>query len=376
MTKTKKKDKSKKVAPVRSGSKSPALPAQDEGDDLQVSQVPNSDRRLYCQVYPLLKPTTSLLPGISNIVPINYDSAPIIIHNEHFTGYAVFRCNNFDGHMPLDPATGKPMERLSTSDYFAGHRRTFSLQVSGRFRREWSADEVMFGTFFEKPIKLPPGYQLAIKIAKKIDASMDGDLGCDTPYMCSPLICAMNVMRADPVIIPGAVAEPGQSVAFTRDAESGDPAKPLYLPAWQYGGGRHLQENFMATVAAWPEASLYNEANDKDKDESSEDPAQMRRRGSLSSFFFRDSSSKPAALTPSQRRSWFLKEEHRQAYKFHPDTLYSFDFNNQYVDLNRFELKLGFSIDVSRYLNGQPVRYQMRSRDGKTVFFTIELGRV
>jgi hypothetical protein len=370
MTKIKKKDKSKKVAPSRSGSKSPAQ----ETADLEASQVvPNSDRRLYCQVFPLLKPTASLLAGISNIVPINYDSAPVIVHNEHFTGYAVFRCNNFDGHMPIDSRTGKPMEILGSSEYFSGHRRTFSLQISGRFRREWSADDVMFGTFFEKPIKLPPGYQLAIRIAKKIDASMDGDLACSEPYMCSPLICAMNVMRADPVIIRGTAVDPGAaSAAFNRDAESGNSSNPLYLPPWQYGGSCHLEENFMATVPAWPEAALYNQTS---SDDSNEDPAQMRRRGSLSSFFFRDSSSKPAALTPSQRRSWFLKEEHRRAYKFHPDTLYSFDFNNQYVDLNRFELKLGLSIDVSRYLNGQPVRYQMRSRDGSTIFFTIELGR-
>ncbi len=371
MTKIKKKDKSKKVAPVRSGSKSPALPVEDQ-TDRQVSEVPNSERRLYCQVFPLLKPTTSLIPGISNIVPINYDTQPIIIHNEHFTGFAVFRCNNFDGHMPIDPASGKPIPRLSTTEYFNGHRRTFSLQVSGRFRQEWSADEVMFGTFFEKPIKLPPGYKLAVGLAKKIDASMDGDLGCEQPYMCSPLICAMNVMRADPVIIPGTTAEPGSTATFNREAESKDSTKPLYLPKWQCGGAQHLRENFMATVAAWPEAALYAQGT---SDESSEDAAQMRRRGSLSSFFFRDSSAKPSALTPSQRRSWFLDEEHRKAYKYHPDTLYSFDFNNQYVDLNRFELKLGFSIDVSRYLNGQPVRYQMRSRDGNTVFFTIELGR-
>lgn len=374
MTKTKKKDKTKKISPVLGAAKSPTVSAENEASlqqEIPDSLVSNSERRLYCQVFPLLRSTTSAI-GIPDIVPINYDFEPIVIHNEHFTGFAVFRCNNFDGHMPIDPKTGKPMERRSTTDYFLGHRRTFSLQISGRFRREWSADDVMFGTFFEKPIRLPPGYQLAIKLAKKIDASMDGDLSCDKPYMCSPLICAMNVMRADPVIIPGAVAEPGDTAAFSRDAESSDPSKPLYLPPWNYGGARHLEENFMATVAAWPEAALYSSTPDGEDASAT----QMKRRGSLSSFFFRDSGSKPSALTPSQRRSWFLKPEHRQAYKFHPDTLYSFDFNNQYVDLNRFELKLGFSIDVSRYLNGQPVRYQMRSRDGKTVFFTIELGRV
>lgn len=383
----KKKDKtaSKKIAPKgspvvknQSGRASPSVSVVNEPP----REVANCDKRLYCQVFPLLQPTTSLVPGISNIVPINYDSQPVIINNEHFTGYAAFRCNNFDGHMPIDPATGKPMERFSSTDYFNGHRRTFSLQISGRFRKEWSADDVMFGTFFEKPIRLPPGYQIAIKIAKKIDASMDGDLGCDTPYMCSPLICAMNVMRADPVIQkPENGTINSDQVAFSHDAERGDPKKPLYLPPWQYGGARHLEENFMATVASWPEASLYTHVPNEEltEEQQEENSAKMKRRGSLSSFFFRTQpldSAGNKTVTPAQRRSWFLDPQHRKSYKFHPDTLYSFDFNNQYVDLNRFELKLGLSFDVSQYLNGQPVRYQMRSRDGKVIFFTIELGRV
>ena len=133
----------------------------------------------------------------------------------------------------------------------------------------------------------------------------------------------------------------------------------------------------METVSSWPESKLHHPVED-DSDPLNDEAPAPKRSGSLMGFFSRTPSTKEppkdSATTPSQRRSWFLNPEHRKSYKFRPDTLYSFDFNNQYVDLNKMQLKLGISFDVSYYLNGQPVRYQMRSRDGSVIFFTIELG--
>lgn len=372
-----KKDKKKES---KSGS-----PAQNTAE---LTATPSGSPKLYCRVVPLLKPTKCIVPTVDNIVPVNYDSNPIIINNEHFTGYAVFRVVNFDGHNPIDPKTGKPMPIIPTNDYFKGHRRTFSLQISGRFRKEWSADEVMFGTFFDKPVKMPPGYKIALALAKKIDASMDGDLSLDKPFMCSPLICAMNIARAEPIILislkDGKLPE-GRTVSFSHDAEETSLKEPLYLPKWEGAGGKHIEENFMETVASWPESKLHHqnsnvEADDSDPLKEEPEVTAPKRTGSFMGFFSRTSSTsemikkEPAAVTPTQRRSWFLNPDHRKSYQFRPDTLYTFDFNNQYVDLNKMQLKLGITFDVSYYLNGQPVRYQMRSRDGSVIFFTIELG--
>lgn len=348
--------------------------------------------KLYCRVVPLLTPTKCIVPSVDNVVPINYDMDPIIINNEHFTGYAVFRVVNFNGHNPIDPKTGNPLPTVANNDYFNGHRRTFSLQICGRFRKEWSADEVMFGTFFEKPVKMPPGYKIALALAKKIDASMDGDFSLEQPYMCSPLICAMNIARAEPIILSSAseatkIIESDGPVSFSHDVDETEVNKPLYLPKWKYGGGKHMEENFMETVASWPESKLHHshsaviEGDDSDPlKEDKPAAAPPKRNGSLMGFFSRTSSTNEiikkdsVVVTPTQRRSWFLNPDHRRSYKFRPDTLYSFDFNNQYVDLTKMQLKLGITFDVSYYLNGQPVRYQMRSRDGSVIFFTIELG--
>jgi hypothetical protein len=42
--------------------------------------------------------------------------------------------------------------------------------------------------------------------------------------------------------------------------------------------------------------------------------------------------------------------------------------------MNQIVLKLGISINVTKYLGDQPVRYECRSRDGVTLFWAIELG--
>ena len=350
--------------------------------------INNSSPKMYCRVIPLDTPTKSLAPNnIDNLVAVNYDHDPIVVNNEHFTGHLVFRVMNFDGYNPIDPKTGQPMKIIPSSDYFNGHKRTFSLQISGRFRKEWTAEDIMFGTFFEKPVKMPPGHKIALALAKKIDASMDGDLSLDKPYMCSPLICAMNVARADPIILSSndsttTSSDMSKECTFNHEVETKNPNKPLYLPKWEYGGAKHLQENFMETVAAWPESKLHQQHRYEEEDSDplkEEEPVIPKRTGSLMGFFSRtsstkDSSTEGAVVTPSQRRSWFLNPDHRRNYTFRPDTLYSFDFNNQYVDLTKMHLKLGITFDVSYYLNGQPVRYQMRSRDGSIIFLTIELG--
>lgn len=76
----------------------------------------------------------------------------------------------------------------------------------------------------------------------------------------------------------------------------------------------------------------------------------------------------------SHRRQWFLDEKHRKRFIFHPDTVYSFDFASPYVDMNELVLKMGININVAKYLDGQPVRYECRSRDGSVLFWALELG--
>lgn len=38
------------------------------------------------------------------------------------------------------------------------------------------------------------------------------------------------------------------------------------------------------------------------------------------------------------------------------------------------QLKMGLTIDMSYYLDGQPLKYQARTRDGSIVFFEFVVG--
>ena len=77
----------------------------------------------------------------------------------------------------------------------------------------------------------------------------------------------------------------------------------------------------------------------------------------------------------SQRRKHFLNEANRRAFTFEPySVVYGFDWFSPYVDWNTFELAMGLRINARRYLNGQPVRFRLRSRSEPTlVYFVIEL---
>lgn len=342
-----------------------------------MAETGSGDRKLYVKIDQMHTPTRTEGPEpIFNVVNVNDDYNPILINNEHFTGHAVFRCKDFDGWTPIDETTMKAKPVISTTPYFEGHKRTFSFQIAGRFRKQWTADDVMFGTYFDKPLTLPRGYSLALSVAKKIDPSMVAILDVPQPYMCSPLICAMNVAHIQPLYSNPArraislfqpafgMKRPNESLHTTAQRAAQDDnknvEKPLTLPSWDFGGDKPiLEENIMINWPNWtqvPSASTFY-------------------RHSNSSLV--KASSKVSGRTPPAtiRRNWFLEEDHRKKFLYHPDTVYSFDFASPYVDLNKMKLKLGLTIDVEPYLGDQPIRYECRTRDGSVLFWSVELGR-
>lgn len=374
-------------------------------------------------------------------IRVNDDEHPFPINNGYFTGMAVFRVRDFDGVTPLNRQAGfddgssmRVMEErpvIPDSPYFIGHDRTFSLQISGRFKHAWTADDVMFGTFFEKPLVLPRGYSLALGLARRIDSSMVAVLDSPQPYMCSPLICAMNAFNVQPLWTTPANNRHSQSgkgmdcltrmsnasqdtfSLHTLVPQGSTPApiwEPLELPEWQWSNGRHLTEQVITewtgTKAAeatdhnfhirrQTEPAIHHDTDNKmfsstdalggDGGCESEELSTVETEMADSNHNPKMKSGKLSNLsggggggrylhTDKHRRAYFLNTEHRKRFIYHPDTLYTFDFFSRYVDLNTFQLKLGFTFDVSYYLQGQPVRYQCRTLDGRVTFFTVELG--
>jgi hypothetical protein len=244
--------------------------------------------------------------------------------------------------------------------------------MTGRFKQTWTGDDVMFGTWFDGPLKLPYGYSAGIAFARAIDPSMTYSLAGDKPYMFSPLICAMNVVHLEPAHGPGAVQSEAEGDQHqTHRANGWRGVKPgsttesakLALPEWKYYGGRRLEENVLQSWEHWPDpptASFY----------STHTAAPDPRDAALHT---------DESRSARERRRWFLDEQRRRAFKFHPDAVYSWDFFSPYVDVNKmrlkFETRFGtLPINMTHYLNGQPLKYQARTRDGKVVFFEFVVG--
>lgn len=349
----------------------------------------SSKPKLYVRVEPMHIPSRSANPKLSCLAHVNDDLHPILVHNEHFTGHIVFRVRHFRGWTPLDERTGKPKPPIpDCPHYFEGHKRTFSLQISGRFRKQWSGDDIMFGTFFRKRIELPRGSGLALAFAQRIDPSMEYEANCDHPYICSPILCAMNTVHIQPLLAPNpasrqsAVSSPRASLrrslfetaVLSQEDRTRPVTEPLTLPEWTYGGKHEILEENLLT--AWPSWTLAGGGVASKKCRSSNTSL-----AATDSDIHEDSHSRALLKAVSKnktgashRRQWFLDERNRKRFAFHPDTVYSFDFASPYVDMNEITLKMGISIPVTKYLDGQPVRYECRSRDGKVLFFAIELG--
>lgn len=106
-------------------------------------------------------------------MPVNDDERPIAIDSPHFTGNICMRVNGFKGvSSPLPDAPPDTIDPNLTeavipdAKYFEGKRRCFSLQIQGRFKQTWTADDVEFGIVLDRKIRLPTGADIALRIAQ------------------------------------------------------------------------------------------------------------------------------------------------------------------------------------------------------------------
>jgi hypothetical protein len=398
-------------------------------------------RRLYVKLTPMVRATQTIDPRLGSIVYANDERHPVPIDNDWFTGVVCIRVREFgNGWTPVDPHDPKrSLPPITGSKYFDGHRRQFSLQVMGRFKQPFSGDDVLFGTWFDKPLRLPHGWSLAVGIAQRIDASMVYDLGRPDPYLCSPLICAMNTVRI--------VAE-GVPLAYSHD--------DIAQNHWDYWDGKRLEENLplldtdslllqqqqqkrrqaahCQSAPTTPTASRrashpqnrppqlrgdgesegeHDEHSDLGADlskltvkgeESDDNDAALSghsqasitsggsehsradskhsitsaNQGGIMGLLFGASADRvaPSSHSAHARRRHYLDPERRRAFTYDTATVYSWDFYSPYVDVARMRVKLGISIDLTSYLNDQPITYYARSRqDPSKIFFRIEIGQ-
>ncbi|KAI0250671.1 hypothetical protein BJV78DRAFT_546765 [Lactifluus subvellereus] len=125
-------------------------------------------------------------PSIDALVPITVNSGvPHTIVSDAFEGQILAHIKGFTDN------EGNVLQ----SEYFNREDRkgvTWSIQVQGRFLRPISADDVLFGNTFDRPLKLPWGSGAALKFMHFVDPSLEHDLASSTkPWALSPLISTM-----------------------------------------------------------------------------------------------------------------------------------------------------------------------------------------
>ncbi|GME26623.1 hypothetical protein BKCO1_900094 [Neofusicoccum parvum] len=220
---------------------------------------------------------------------------------------------------------GLPKGSPSTSPYFEHANHTsdrYSIAYSFRLKKEISGDKLVFGNDFDHPIRdrLPWGFSTAFNWVKGwVDATMEGDVYADEPYLYSPILSSMNIIS---------VGGKGQSISDVAE-----------------GAGEKTGEGDQTAI-------IFKEGSQKDGQE------------------VREKSTMPT--DNSQRKRYFQQLQPRKDFIFEKDRAFACDFFNGYLDFNEFSLKLPIiTIPVISYWDGQPLRYVLRNLETKEVYFVI-----
>ncbi|KAI0642780.1 DUF1769-domain-containing protein [Trametes meyenii] len=232
-------------------------------------------------------------PNEHTLVPLRVNSGvPVQISSDAFEGQVAVFIKGL-----ADAEGGR-----EDSDYFRKRSGvTWSIQVQGRFLREYSADELLFGNVFERPFKLPWGFGAALKFMNFIDPTLEHDLASRSkPWALSPLVATMPYFRQ----------------------QRGSPAPP-FPPA------EPISDDATQLRTTVPPAAA---------------PALAKLKAS-----------------PAKRRSYFANALRRQEVVFGPEDVVTTDFCYDFLQFSHSGIALrlpgGITIDVMKYWDGQPVRF-------------------
>jgi len=271
---------------------------------------------------------------VLTLCEVNKDSKPLFVYDENFIGNITVRVVNFAG---ITPDNSPP---IPTTDYFGKRKRLFSVQLQGRFRKDWNFNHVNFGGAFDHKVTLPRGANLAIKLAQMIDPALENHISDDQPSMTSPVLCQMNfvnVTKAKTPInqipeIPWDKLKNTNSTSFvpgclaTTEPEAFGINPEVYLDKWVWGGSNELKED--------------------------------------TTLLFKDGENRPFDIDDlAARRKYFQKEENRIQNNFTTDKIYNLEIFAPFINLNTFDISLGININIIKYLNDQPLKLVARTNE-------------
>ncbi|KAF9467742.1 hypothetical protein BDZ94DRAFT_900704 [Collybia nuda] len=278
--------------------------------------------------------------------------------------------------------------QVKDSDYFSREDRqgiTWSLQVRGRFLKSYSADDILFGNTFDRPLKLPWGSGAALKFMNYMDPTLTHDLSSSTkPWALSPLVSTMPHL-AHARIPSGSPHErdflkPDSDFSgpkihdvlppFPPSQSLVDDTSQIHLALSDMGSPRGSSSSASSSTSsvsstlsvAHSFTSAVSSSSKKSKGSSGRASKIKDAVNGLHTGRKRKKVSRPGLdlETASQRRSYFSSAEHRQAIHFGPKDVITTDFCYGFLEFSpTLSLRLpgGISFDLMRYWDRQPVRF-------------------
>ncbi|KAG0004785.1 hypothetical protein BGZ79_008133 [Entomortierella chlamydospora] len=267
--------------------------------------------------------TKSLRP-----IAVNDDANPFLINTDEFAGHLTFRIKGQDqihGYEQGQKQDGLPIVPDSpwfenAADGGKGNNLIMCMQAIGRFKREWSGEQVVLAVVFDKPFKLPTGTSLAIKFFKAISPGLQVDVQGTEPYFINPFLTAMDCLHV------------------SKDTCESTTVTAATVPAWPSPRAENLPENTSLIILE-------------------EDPKKKAK----------------IEMDTKARKHHFAKAKNLRNHWFVKDHVYGLELFNPFMDCARLAVKLPglFSLELFKVLNEQPITYSIRTQDGSVSFFAV-----
>ncbi|KAH6896246.1 hypothetical protein BKA70DRAFT_1316696 [Coprinopsis sp. MPI-PUGE-AT-0042] len=233
--------------------------------------------------------------------------------------------------------------------YFRRYDRqgvTWSIQVRGRFLVPHSADDILFGNTFDRPFHLPWGTSAVLNY---IDPTLEHDLQSQTkPWALSPLLSTM------PHFAHHRIRDSAQSEGpFPPSTSLQDNTSELHFASNTIDDEDeeiHSEQPTPTVSAATSPApsTMVEPATSEATDDTTLNATGHHLQQQM------------AFETAAERRSFFSSPENRQKVMFGPLDVITTDFCYGFLQFSptlSLQIPGGFSFDLGKYWDGQPVRF-------------------
>ncbi|PPQ78628.1 hypothetical protein CVT25_010592 [Psilocybe cyanescens] len=275
--------------------------------------------------------------------------------------------------------------RVRESAYFEREDRggvTWSIVVRGRFLVPYSADDILFGNTFDRPLKLPWGTSAVLKFMHYIDPTLEHDLTSSSkPWALSPLIATMPHFMHTRSSSSSPSEPPFNTTESIKDNNS-----ELYLAlademdevdSSSTSSGASSRSASSSSDVALPlvcpaslDAVKVSKASSSSSGSSSSGGSSFsvksavrkvkRRRSDREGGRAKRERELQGLESASQRRSYFAQRARRRDVVFGPEDVITTDFCYGFINFApslSLQLPGGLSFDLMKYWDGQPVRF-------------------